>query len=97
LFSLLLVPVLAAVLVVALRRRRRRPAPFRVLAETAPAPVQISGEADPIAAIDALLAEVESATVRIGGADELGEAAVVELEQLADKLEAAAASLERVG
>jgi exonuclease VII small subunit len=34
--------------------------------------------------------------VRIGGADALDERAVMELEQLAEKLEAAAASLERV-
>jgi hypothetical protein len=34
--------------------------------------------------------------VRIDGADELDESAVVELERLADKLEAAAAALERV-
>jgi hypothetical protein len=54
------------------------------------------GDVDPIAALDALLTELESATVRIGGADELDERAVVELEQLAEKLEAAAASLERV-
>ena len=33
----------------------------------------------------------------IGGADELDEHAVVELERLADRFEAAAASLERVG
>jgi hypothetical protein len=36
-------------------------------------------------------------TVRIDGADELDESAVVELEQLAGRLEAAAADLERVG
>ena len=35
--------------------------------------------------------------MRIDGADELDEHAVVELERLADRLEAAAASLERVG
>jgi hypothetical protein len=45
----------------------------------------------------ALLAELEGATVRIDGADELDENAVVELERLADKFEAAAAILERVG
>ena len=61
-----------------------------------PAPPAISGEVDPIPALDALLAELEGATVRIDGADELDESAVVELERLADKLEAAAAALERV-
>jgi exonuclease VII small subunit len=35
--------------------------------------------------------------VRIDGADELDERAVVELEQLADRLEAVAVALERVG
>jgi hypothetical protein len=59
--------------------------------------VAISGEVDPIATLDALLAELEGATVRIDGADELDDNAVLELERLADMLEAAAASLERVG
>jgi len=90
----LVVPLLVvAVLLV----RWRRSAPVQVLAAAAPAPPEISGEADPIAALDALLAELEGTTVRIDGADELDESAVVELEQLADKLEAAAASLEGVG
>jgi hypothetical protein len=43
-------------------------------------------------ALDALLEELESATVRIDGADELDESAVAELEGLAARLEAAAAS-----
>jgi hypothetical protein len=76
--------------------RWRRPAPVRVLAAAAPAPPAVSGEVDPVPAIDALLAELEGATVRIAGADELDESAVVELERLADKLEAAALSLEGV-
>ena len=42
------------------------------------------------------LAELEGATVHIGGADEFDDSDVVVLERLADKLEAAAASLERV-
>jgi hypothetical protein len=75
-------------------RRRPQPAPVRVLAEAVPPPVTISGEVDPMGALDALLAELEGATVRIDGADELDESAVVELEQLADKFEAAAAGLE---
>jgi hypothetical protein len=73
----------------------RRPA--GVIAEAATPPATISGAVDPIAALDALLAELEGATVRIDGADELDENAVVELERLADKFEGAAAILERVG
>ena len=61
-----------------------------------PPAASISGDVDPVAALDALLAELEGATVRIDGADEVGTEAVAELERLADKLEAAAASLERV-
>jgi hypothetical protein len=91
--ALLLLPALAAVVFVCVRWRREQP---RVLAEAAPPPASISGEADPLASLDALLAEVEGATVRLEGADELDERAVLELEQLADRLEAAAASLERV-
>jgi hypothetical protein len=68
-----------------------------VPAPAAPAPPQISGDPDPIAALDALLAELEGTTVRIDGADELDESSVAELERLAEKLEAAAASLEGVG
>jgi hypothetical protein len=95
--------VLAAAVVVTLvtavlfrRRGGSRDEPVRVLAEAVPAPATISGDVDPIAALDALLAEVETATVRIDGADELDGNAVAELERLADKLEAAAAGLERV-
>jgi hypothetical protein len=71
--------------------------PVRVLEAAAPPPATISGVVDPIVTLDALLAELEGATVRIEGADELDENAVVELERLADMLEAAAANLERVG
>jgi hypothetical protein len=92
LLALLFLPALVAIATVVLRPRRKP----RVLAETAPAPAAISGPVDPIATLDALLADLEGATVRIDGADELDEQAVVELERLADKLEAAAASLERV-
>jgi hypothetical protein len=90
----LVVPLLVAA---ALLVRWLRPAPARVLAAAAPAAPAISGDADPIAALDALLAELERTTVRIDGADELDESSVAELERLAEKLEAAAASLEGVG
>jgi hypothetical protein len=73
-----------------------QPVPARVLADAAAPPAAISGDVDAIGALDALLAELETATVRIDGADELDESAVVELERLADMLEAAAAGLERV-
>ena len=96
LLALLFLPALVALTVLALRWRR--PGPVRVLAEAAvPPPVaRISGEVDPVAALDALLAELEGATVQIGGAEELDDSDVVVLERLADKLEAAAAALERV-
>jgi hypothetical protein len=83
LLALLFVPALIAIAIVLVRR------PVRVLAEVAaPAPA-VSGAVDPIATLDALLAELEGATLAANS--------VAELEQLADKLEAAAASLERVG
>jgi exonuclease VII small subunit len=84
--------VVAAVLVL----RRTKHEPVRVLAEAVPPAAEISGDVDPMSALDALLAELERTTVRIEGADELDESAVAELERLADKLEAAAAALERV-
>ena len=92
LYALLFLPAVVAIVLVGLRPRGRS----RVLAEAVLPPATISGDVDPIAALDALLSELEGATVRIGGADELDERAVVELEQLAEKLEAAAASFERV-
>lgn len=92
LYALLFLPAIAAIAFVVLRPRAKP----RVLAEAVPSPATIAGDADPIAALDALLAELEGATVRIGAADELNERTVSELEQLAEKLEAAAASLERV-
>jgi hypothetical protein len=91
LYALLFLPALVAMAFVLVRR------PVRVLAEIAAPPATISGSVDPIATLDALLAELEGATVRIDGADELDDNAVVELERLAEMLEAAAASLERVG
>ena len=94
LVALALILVLPCLAAAALARcRRRRPEPVRVLAAAAPAPAEISGEADPVAALDALLAELERTTVRIDGADELDAGAVHELEMLARKLEAAAAAL----
>jgi hypothetical protein len=93
LYALLFLP--AAVAITFVLVRARRPA-ARVLAEAVPPPAELSGDADPLAALDALLAEVERTTVRIDGADELDDGAVVELEQLAERLEAAAASLVRV-
>ena len=74
-------------------RRRRRPEPVRVLAAAAPPPATISGDVDPLVALDALLAELERTTVRIDGADRLDADAVVELERLADTIESAAGSL----
>jgi hypothetical protein len=95
LVALAIVLVIAVVLAVGLARRRRPPArvPVRVLAEDAPLPPTISGDVDPVAALDALLAEIEATTVRIGGADQLDAGSVAELEQLAEMLEAAAESL----
>ena len=90
LYALLFLPALIAIAFVLVRR------PVRVLEEAAAAPATISGDVDAIATLDALLAELEGATVRIDGADELDENSVVELERLADMLEAAAVSLERV-
>jgi hypothetical protein len=91
LYALLFLPAILAIGFVLVRR------PVRVLEEVARQPATISGDVDPIATLDALLAELEGATVRIDGADELDDQAVHELERLADMLEAAAASLERVG
>lgn len=92
LYALLFLPAFVAIAFIALRPRARR----RVLAEAVPPPATITGDVDPSAALDALLTALEGTTVRIGGADELDERAVEELEQLAERLEAAAASLERV-
>lgn len=93
LYALLFLPALAATAFICLRPRHKP----RVLAEAVLPPATVSGDIDTIAALDALLSELEGTTVRIGGADELDDRAVVELEQLAEKLEAAAASLKRVG
>ena len=96
---MLVVLVLGAVLAcgaaaaVVAARRRRKPGPVRVLAAAAPAPATISGDVDPLVALDALLVELERTTVRIDGADRLDADAVVELERLADTIESAAESL----
>jgi hypothetical protein len=63
------------------------PRPLVLLAPQAKAPEDIA-----LDALDALLAELETTTVRIDGADALDEGSVAELEKLADRLEAAAAS-----
>jgi hypothetical protein len=93
--ALLFLPALLAIAAIVWRWRTEPPA--RVLLEPAPAAATISGEADPLVAIDALLVELESATVRLDGADELDPAAVAELEHLAERLVAAASALEDVG
>ena len=85
LYALLFIPAILASVFVLVRRR----VPVRVLDEVAPAPPTISGDVDPVVTLDALLAELEGAT--------LDERAAAELERLAELLEAAAASLERVG
>jgi hypothetical protein len=64
-----------------------RPRPLVLLPPQAKAPENLA-----LDTLDALLEELESATVRIDGADALDEGSVAELEGLADRLEAAAAS-----
>ena len=71
-----------------------------VLSEAIPGPATISGLVEPppsstyaLETLDALLAELESTTVRIDGADALDQGSVAELERLAARLEAAAESL----
>jgi hypothetical protein len=95
LLALLFLPALAAAVLLALRWRR--PPPACLVAATAPVVPAISGPVDPVAALDALLAELEGATVRIDGADDLDERSVAELERLAERLEATATALEHVG
>jgi hypothetical protein len=77
-----------------------------VLAAAVPAPATISGEVarpratppvgpdgEALETLDALLAELESTTVRIDGADALDEGSVRALEGLAERLEEAAAAI----
>jgi len=92
LYAVLVVPTVLVIAFLLLRRRRSEPPP-RILAEAVPPPATISGEVDPVAALDALLAELERTTVRIDGADALDGDAVLELERLAALLEAAAEAL----
>ena len=91
---LVLIAVLAcaALAAVVMRRRGRVPEPVRVLAAAAPVPATISGDVDPLAALDALLAELERTTVRIDGADRLDADSVRELDRLAETIAAAAES-----
>src|SRR5438874_2162934 len=94
--AVLLAALLVAAAVVARRRTPAPPAPRVFAAAVAPAP-SISGVvappgravrvADPLDTLDALLAELESTTVRLDGADGLDESAVAELERLAARLE----------
>ena len=77
-----------------------------VLAAAVPAPATISGEVerpragppvrsdgDAVETLDALLAELESTTVRIDATDAFDEGSVAELEGLAERLEEAAAAI----
>jgi hypothetical protein len=99
LYALLFLPALVASAYVVLRWRRPRvlaetavvkpPPAALVVTEAVPEPAaQISGEADPLQALEALLLELERAT--------LDERDVEELERLAEQLEATARELERV-
>ena len=88
LHALLFLPALCAVAYVVVRWRRSEPVHV-VVAEAVPEPVaRVSGEADPLDALETLLAELERAT--------LDERDVDELERLAEQLEATARELERV-
>ena len=77
------------------------PAPAKISGEVArptfPRPVLVPPPAptstNALDTLDALLAELESTTVRIDGADVFDEGSVAELEGLAERLEAAAESL----
>jgi hypothetical protein len=68
-----------------------RPRLLRVVPPPPPARARDTSEA--LDTLDVLLAELESTTVRIDGADAFDESSVTELESLAIRLEAAAASL----
>jgi hypothetical protein len=81
LYALLFLPALLGIALVVLRPREG------VLAEGVLPAATVSGEADPLAALDALLAELERTTVRIEGDDELDEEHVHALETLAARLE----------
>ena len=66
-------------------------APCACSHEVAPPPATISGDLDPIVTLDALLAELEGATARRASRPRASS------DRIAEMLEAAAASLERVG
>jgi len=83
LIALLFLPAVAVIVFMVVRR------PVRVLAEETPPPATVSGAADPVTTLDALLAELENSA--------LGNRSAAQLEQLADKLEAAADGLKGVG
>jgi len=88
LYALLFLPALVAVAYVLFRWRRSEPVHV-VVAEAVPEPVaRITGEADPLQALETLLVELERAT--------LDERDVAELERLAEQLEATARELETV-
>lgn len=84
LYALLFLPALLAIAWVATRPRQPQ-----VLAEAVaePAPAVVSGDPDPLAALDTLLAELERATVELDAADALDERSVADLEALAERLE----------
>jgi len=83
LIALFFLPAVAVIVFMVVRR------PVRVLAEETPPPAAVSGAADPVTTLDALLAELENSA--------LGNRSAAQLEQLADKLEAAADGLKGVG
>jgi hypothetical protein len=83
LLALFFLPAIAVVAFMLVRR------PVRVLAEETPRAATVSGLVDPVTTLDALLAELEDST--------LGDRTAAQLEQLADKLEAAADGLKSVG
>jgi hypothetical protein len=67
--------------------------PRRLAVVPPPPPTRARDTSEALDTLDALLAELESTTVRIDGADAFDESSVTELESLAIRLEAAAASL----
>jgi len=83
LLALFFLPAIAVIAFMLVRR------PVRVLAEETPPPATVSGAVDPVTTLDALLAELEDSA--------LGDRSAAELEQLADKLEAAVDGLKGVG
>jgi hypothetical protein len=70
-----------------------RPSIPRPVLVPPPPPAPARSSSDALDTLDALLAELESTTVRIDGADVFDEDSVADLEGLAERLEAAAESL----